>query len=64
LFASLRAKRELGFHYIRRPYPVKEEPDLSVVNEGKFYCPYCGVLIKSLNKFCPRCGEDLSELNK
>lgn len=64
LFASLKAKKDLGFHYIRKPYLVKEEPDLSLGNEGKFYCPYCGVLIKSLNKFCPRCGEDLSELNK
>ena len=28
--------------------------------EGRFYCPYCGVLIDRPKKFCLRCGENLS----
>ncbi|MFX1454448.1 MAG: zinc ribbon domain-containing protein [Promethearchaeota archaeon] len=64
LFASLKAKRELGFHYPRKAYPVKEENALTLGIEGRFYCPYCGILIDRLERFCPRCGEDLSVLIK
>jgi len=64
IFASLKAKKDLGVKYQRSYYSVREEPTLISQNEGRFYCPYCGVLIHSLKKFCPRCGENLSPLNK
>jgi ribosomal protein S27AE len=64
LFVSLKAKKDLGVKYQRSYYSVREEPTLISQNEGRFYCPYCGVLIHSLKKFCPRCGENLSPLNK
>ncbi len=64
IFVSLKAKKDLGIKYQRSYYSVREEPTLISQNEGRFYCPYCGVLIHSLKKFCPRCGENLSPLNK
>lgn len=64
IFASLKAKKDLGVKYQRSYYSVREEPTLISQDEGRFYCPYCGVLIHSLKKFCPRCGENLSPLNK
>jgi len=48
-------------------YLVKEKMETSekdyiqeIQIEGKFYCPYCGVLVDRPKKFCPRCGESLS----
>jgi len=64
IFVSLKAKKDLGIKYQRSYYSVREEPTLISQNEGRFYCPYCGVLIHSSKKFCPRCGENLSPLNK
>jgi hypothetical protein len=64
LFASLKAKKDLGVQYQRSYYPVREEPTLISQNENRFYCPYCGVLIDGMKRFCPRCGENLSALNK
>ncbi len=30
--------------------------------ESRFYCPYCGTLIKTPKRFCPKCGENLENL--
>ena len=63
-FASLKAKKDLGFQYQRNYYTVKEESIIISQSEGGVYCPYCGVLINNFKRFCPRCGENLSPLNK
>ncbi len=64
LFASLKAKKDFGLEYQRNYYSVREDETFFSQVEGRFYCPYCGVLINRLKRFCPRCGEDLSPLNK
>ncbi|MFX1569331.1 MAG: zinc ribbon domain-containing protein [Promethearchaeota archaeon] len=74
LFSSLRARRILKTGYYQEYYPkreiyqesfnISENKESSAISEikleGGFYCPYCGVLIKSPKKFCPKCGETLS----
>jgi hypothetical protein len=64
LFASLKAKKDLGLEYQRKYHSVREYETLISQVEGSIYCPYCGVLINRLKRFCPRCGENLSPLNK
>ncbi len=64
LFASLKTKKDLEIKFQRSYYSIKDEPTLILQNEGRFYCPYCGVLIDRRKRFCPRCGENLSTLNK
>ncbi len=64
LFASLKAKKDAGLQYKRILYSVNEESTVLSQNAGRFYCPYCGVLINNMKRFCPRCGENLSSLNK
>ena len=74
LYASLKARRVLKTKYQQEYYPrretyqeafnVIEDKESSAISEIKlergFYCPYCGVLIKSPKRFCPKCGENLS----
>lgn len=58
----------------KEEYPLQQEShehirsheSLSKVQiEGRFYCPFCGTLIKSgLKEFCPKCGENLSFISK
>ncbi|MFX0104626.1 MAG: zinc ribbon domain-containing protein [Candidatus Hodarchaeota archaeon] len=83
LFASQKAKRDLGLQYQREYYPTRKfyqdsylypqqetydivDTSLKETNiDGRFYCPYCGTLIRSgIKKFCPKCGENLSFFNK
>jgi hypothetical protein len=47
-------------YYYQRSYDatetqISEEPHLG----SSFYCPFCGVNIKTPKKFCPNCGESL-----
>ncbi|UCC18934.1 MAG: zinc ribbon domain-containing protein [Promethearchaeota archaeon] len=53
----------------REQYPKQQEskeliapipPEIKLEIQGRFYCPFCGVIIDSPKKFCPRCGENLS----
>ncbi|MHA2034978.1 MAG: hypothetical protein ACW98X_01005 [Promethearchaeota archaeon] len=64
LFVSLKANKDVGLQYKRILYSAQEKPKLISQNEGRFYCPYCGVLINKIKRFCPRCGENLSSLNE
>jgi hypothetical protein len=47
----------------QEPYDLTEsEKSLGIKQEGRFYCPFCGVIIDSPKKFCPRCGENLPSM--
>jgi hypothetical protein len=75
LFASLKAKKDLKYLYQTENYPSrrfyqesylpiqeskKEEFISHEVKVGnRFYCPFCGTLIRSAKKFCSKCGENL-----
>ncbi|MFX1427451.1 MAG: zinc ribbon domain-containing protein, partial [Promethearchaeota archaeon] len=79
LFASSKAKKDLGYEYQLKyqsegtefipllrtsNVPYQEiQPDKQHVEE-KFYCPFCGYEIKIPKKFCPECGESFSFLNE
>ena len=74
LFSSLKAKKILKTQYHQEYYAIRDDHqqpfevigsnESSTIDEvkieGKFYCPYCGVLIGTPRKFCSRCGESLS----
>lgn len=74
LFSSLKAKRILKTQYHQDYYPKRDlyeeqvqiSDQKSTIRDVKlgdtFYCPFCGVLIKTPKKFCPKCGEDLGGL--
>jgi len=52
----------------QKPYDIVESEESSpmyeIKLENRFYCPFCGILIKSPKRFCPRCGETLSFLKE
>ncbi|MFW9877552.1 MAG: hypothetical protein ACFFG0_31070 [Candidatus Thorarchaeota archaeon] len=54
-------------------YPQQEEsyeivsdkpPEMKLQIEGRFYCPFCGTLIRLPKEMCPKCGERLNFINK
>ncbi|MFX1322634.1 MAG: zinc ribbon domain-containing protein [Promethearchaeota archaeon] len=77
LFATTKAKKDLGYDYRREAYPIsigyqepytpesyEEVPSYGIPLKEGFYCPFCGHHIKSPKKFCPKCGEDISFINE
>jgi hypothetical protein len=59
LFASLKAKKDLGFSP-QIQYTVQETHSQQPQVEDHFYCPFCGYEMKAPKKFCPNCGEKFS----
>lgn len=67
VYSSIKAKKELGYYpqkqYYQESYPRLEQDSFESTEsfplKDRFYCPYCGYLIKTLKKFCPKCGESL-----
>jgi len=75
LFASLKARQDLGYYpkkgYYQESYPRREQESFELTRnlditsqpnitlKERFYCPYCGNLIKNIKKFCPKCGESV-----
>jgi len=39
------------------------ESSESISLKDRFYCPYCGYLLRKPKKFCPKCGESLEDLS-
>ncbi|MFX1281190.1 MAG: hypothetical protein ACFFA3_17700 [Promethearchaeota archaeon] len=78
LFASSKAKKDLGYEYQGRyqsegtvflPSPrtsniIIPEKQSDNQNVEKFYCPFCGYEIHIPKKFCPNCGESFIFLNE
>ncbi|MFX0057615.1 MAG: hypothetical protein ACFE85_00440 [Candidatus Hodarchaeota archaeon] len=60
LFASLKAKKDLGNLYYISPKltsPISEGDEPS---ESGLYCPFCGKYMMKKLRFCPHCGEGLN----
>ena len=78
LFASLKARKDLGYYpkrgYYQESYSqiaqdsfeFAENLDItsqpSTPLKKRFYCPFCGFLLNIPKKFCPKCGESLESL--
>ena len=59
LFASLKAKKDLGFSY-QAQHTIQETRSQQPQIEDNFYCPFCGYEMKVPKRFCPNCGEKFS----
>ncbi len=68
LYTKLKAQKELNQKFAAKYYPTSE-PSRETARGGisimdtPLYCPFCGELIKTPQKFCPNCGKSLINLN-
>lgn len=60
LFASIKAKKDLGTMYYIKPETPSPISKLTTESESGIYCPFCGKFMMNKLQYCPHCGEALN----
>jgi hypothetical protein len=61
IFASMKAKNEVGFTYGKGYYPSEVKPiSQPEFTEKGIFCPFCGNHMEFKLNYCPNCGKSLN----